>query len=110
MKTVYLASPYTLGDPVLNVRAQIEAAEELVNLGYLPHVPLLSHLWHIASPHPYEYWMEIGLEWVRHCDILLRLPGESKGADAEVTLARELGIPVIFGLDEFYKVALKLSQ
>jgi len=100
-KLVYIASPYTLGDPVLNVRTQIDAAEKVTELGFLPYIPLLNHLWHIASPHDYQYWIDAGIEWVRHCDILLRLPGDSKGADAEVQLAAELGIPVIYGLHNF---------
>ena len=39
MKTkikVYIASPYTLGDVAVNVKNQIDAANELLELGYLP--------------------------------------------------------------------------
>lgn len=34
------------------------------------------------------------------CDGVLRLPGDSAGADADVRLARERGIPVWFALSE----------
>ncbi len=35
-----------------------------------------------------------------HCDAVLRLAGESKGADNDVKIARERGIPVYYALDE----------
>ena len=56
-KYIYLCGPYTLGDPVLNVRAMVAAAEAVVAAGHIPFVPLLDHLWHLASPHPWEYWI-----------------------------------------------------
>jgi len=31
---------------------------------------------------------------LQHCDAVLRLPGESTGADQDVAIARERGIPV----------------
>lgn len=41
----------------------------------------------------------IDLAWVDVCDFVVRLPGESKGADAEVARAYERGIPVFFNLN-----------
>jgi hypothetical protein len=32
------------------------------------------------------------------CDAILRLPGESAGADEEVKLAKELGKPVFYSI------------
>ena len=100
MLTVYIASPYTQGDQALNVRASIEAADRLAVLGYLPFAPLLSHLWHMIIPHPYEFWMEMDKWWVMYSDVLLRLPGKSKGADAEVALALDIDVPVVHSIDE----------
>lgn len=37
---------------------------------------------------------------LQHCDAVLRLPGDSAGADNDVKIARERGIPVYFSLDE----------
>ena len=34
------------------------------------------------------------------CDAVLRLPGESKGADQDVKIARERGLKVFFSLEE----------
>ena len=37
---------------------------------------------------------------LRHCDAVLRLPGASKGADNDVQIARDRGIPVYFDISE----------
>jgi hypothetical protein len=100
MITVYIASPYTLGDVAVNVRESLLMADKLVELGYAPYPPLYSHFWHFLSPKPYETWVELDNEWVLRCDVLLRLPGESSGADAEVALAKEHGIPVFNSIKE----------
>lgn len=44
-------------------------------------------------------WLGIDLAWVDVCDCLVRLPGESKGADMEVARAMERGVPVFFDLN-----------
>ena len=100
MITIYIASPYTIGDVAVNVRESFIAADKLVELGFAPYPPLYSHFWHFLSPKPYETWVELDNEWVLRCDALLRLPGESSGADAEVALAKEYGIPVFYSIDE----------
>ncbi|MBN1814691.1 MAG: DUF4406 domain-containing protein [Anaerolineae bacterium] len=99
-RLVYIASPYTQGDVGRNVHAAILAAETLVRLGFVPIVPLLSHFWHVASPHEWAYWMALDLQWIHHADAILRLPGESEGADLEVALAKLLGKPVFYSVQE----------
>jgi hypothetical protein len=94
MKYIYVAGPYSGGDPVLNTRKAIEAGEFLIELGFVPFIPHLTHLWHLVSPHGIDYWYDYDNEWIHKCDGLLRLLGESKGADAEVDLALSLGLPV----------------
>jgi len=97
--TVYIASPYTVGDVALNVRRQIDCADELMNLGFIPFAPLYSHFQHMIHPRSYEDWMRIDLVWVAKCDAVLRLCGESKGARIEVCEAKELGIPVFYSIE-----------
>lgn len=100
IKTVYIASPYSKGDCAVNIRNSILAAEELRSHGFLPFCPLLTHFWHFMSPHPYEYWTQMDLEWLHHMDCILRLPGESTGADNEVIEMQELGKPIFFSVEE----------
>jgi hypothetical protein len=42
--------------------------------------------------------MELDLIWLPACDAVLRLPGESNGADIEVKEAQRLGLPVFNSL------------
>lgn len=98
---VYVSGPYSKGDMALHVRNAIQAGDELLQHGYVPYVPHLSHFQHMIFPHDYELWLEIDFAWVKKCDALIRLPGESSGADREVELARSLGIPVYFSIQEF---------
>lgn len=100
MKKVYIASPYTKGDVAVNVRVQLETADELMTRGYSPYVPLLTHFQHLHKPRPYEDWCRQDDDWIPCCDYLLRLPGESIGADREVKLAERLGIPVVYSIEE----------
>jgi hypothetical protein len=102
---VYIAGPYTKGDVAVNVRNAIEAANRLADIGYAPFVPHLTHFWHLTFPRPYEFWCELDNAFLPHCDILLRLPGESAGADREVALAHKLRIPVVCGIEWFFQKA-----
>lgn len=100
MIKVYIASPYTKGDVAVNVKAQLDCADDLMSFGYAPFAPLYSHFQHMAHPRPYEDWIKLDLEWVKVCDCLLRLPGDSTGADGEVQFAEELGIPVFYSVKD----------
>jgi len=75
-------------------------ADRLIHLGFAPFVPHLYHFLHLMAPHDYEVWMAVGLAWLRTCDAVLRLPGESPGADREVEVARILEIPVFYSVEE----------
>ena len=100
IRFVYVDSPYTLGDVAVNVRASIDAADVLAVNGLVPCSPLLCHFWHLVHPHEYQFWIDQTLAWLERCDAVLRLPGESAGADAEVRRAAQLGMPVFHSLDE----------
>lgn len=103
MKFIYIASPYTKGDVAVNVRNNIEAADRLAREGFAPFAPLLTHFWHMLFPHPYQFWCDLDMVWLERCDALVRLPGESSGADAEVKRANELGLPVYYSVDAFFE-------
>lgn len=67
MIAVYIVSPYSKGDLAQNVRQSLQTAERLIDCGFLPFTPLLSHFWHIISPHDYAYWMLLDIEWLKRC-------------------------------------------
>lgn len=97
---VYIASPYSKGDIAINVKRQIDCFNELMDIGFLPFAPLWSHFQHMVHPRPYQDWIEMDLAWVEKCDVLLRLDGESPGADGEVAFAKEKNIPVFYNIPD----------
>ena len=99
-KRIYVAGPYTRGHTVPNVRDAILAGDRLAQVGYAPYVPHISLLWDLLCPHPIEFWYQYDFVWLELCDCLLRLPGESAGADLEVRRAEELGIPIYWSIEE----------
>lgn len=100
---VYIASPYTLGDVAVNVKRQHDAFHEILAAGFYPYMPLFAHYQHLIHPEEYEKWMEWDMIWISRCNCLLRLEGESKGADREVAHAEEIGIPVFYSLEDIKK-------
>jgi hypothetical protein len=104
----YVAGPLTAGDPALNIRETCRIADILQNNGIVPFVPHLYFLWHLTAPADYEKWMRLCLAWVERCDALLRLPGESPGADREVAHAEKHGIKV-YG-DAYTKAHFPIRQ
>src|SRR6185436_16045859 len=100
MVRVYIASPYTKGDVAVNVKTSMDVADQLIGQGYAPFSPLYSHFQHMAHPRPYETWINLDLAWVQCCHVLLRLPGESSGADGEVEYAKKLNIPIVYSIGE----------
>lgn len=102
---VYISGPISNGDVEQNVRTACKAATELIKLGYAPLVPQLtaylqSPVASLSAGFDHETWMEVDLPWVDVADVVLRLPGLSRGADREVTHAQVKGIPVFFSIEE----------
>jgi hypothetical protein len=101
---VYIASPYTKGDVAVNVKRQLDCFDELVTLGFAPFAPLWSHFQHIVHPRKYEDWVMLDMEWVPVCHCILRLPGESVGADNEVTYAMKNNMPIFYSIADLVNV------
>src|SRR3972149_7672907 len=91
---VYIAGPYSQGDVITNIRTALSAAHLALDAGFIPFIPHLSAFWHLCYEQEKDMWLDYGKEWLQACDVVWRLTGPSEGADAEVALARELGIPV----------------
>lgn len=92
---IYVAGPYTKPDPVENTHRMIRIADALLDVGVVPVVPHLTMLWHLLCPRPYEQWLAYDLHVMARCDVVLRVPGLSSGADGEVQEASRSGQPVI---------------
>jgi nucleoside 2-deoxyribosyltransferase len=107
---VYLAGPYTRPDPVENVHKTCKVADVVLEMGAIPFIPHLTHTYHLVSPKPLEFWYEYDIHTMLRCDAVLRLAGDSTGADKEVSVAVEKGIPVFYGLDELGKWIAEQSR
>jgi len=99
---IYVAGPYTSA-PLDNTLTAIDAADNLLRLGYVPFIPHLSHFWDERHPHEYDEWLGWCIEWVKCCDAILRLPGDSIGADIETELAAAIDIPVYESIEQLHQ-------
>lgn len=92
---IYVAGPYSSGDPVINTDYAVRVGTALYKAGFIPVIPHLSMFWHFKTPMQYRCWMDIDFCMLRRCDVLLRLVGKSSGADEEVEVAHCDGVQVI---------------
>jgi hypothetical protein len=102
---IYIAGPYSKGDPEVNTIKAITIANKLADLGYAPFVPHFTHYWHVKYPRPYQFWLDLDNQFIPCCDAILRIPGESSGADNEIKYAIKLGKLIFYSikdLDLFY--------
>lgn len=111
---ILLAGPYRsgTGDDPLKMAANLAALEAVAltlwQRGHLPVIgewlalPLIRRAGSTTVGDP--IWQALGYpvadRLLEHCDAVLRLPGESKGADGDVALARSRGLPVYTDLSQ----------
>lgn len=113
-KIIYVAGKYfevTYGARLANTHKMIDAGVELYeksNHFLVPYVPTWTH-WmeermdYLRLPQrPNEWWYEFDNNFLPKCDAVLKISarGISKGADLEEDLAKKLGIPVFYSVDE----------
>jgi hypothetical protein len=110
---VYIAGPISKGDLRENVRKACDAGIRLIKAGIpciIPHLtcysgqtPTEDGLGVIPEVLPrgtvINDWYGLGLMEVRRCDAVLRLFGESAGADLETAEATRLGKQVFHSID-----------
>lgn len=110
LKRVYIAGPISKGDLAGNIQRASDAFEALALAGLAPFCPHWScfsgrvqvtpggSVYAVAGAQPnrlaHANWLAVDLAWVRESHAVLRLPGESTGADLEVAEARAWRIPV----------------
>lgn len=112
---ILIAGPYrsgTNGDPDLiarNLARLEEASGPLFRLGHVPMIGEWVALPILRTLDPSDagdgdgdgdVMYETAHRLLQHCDAVLRLPGESSGADKDVEIAEQLGLPVYRTLEE----------
>jgi hypothetical protein len=115
---ILIAGPYRSGtgdDPeqmTANLHRLEAAAWPLFEAGHLPMIgewvalPVLRSAGAtVFDPLSEQVLYPTAQRLLQHCDAVLRLPGESTGADQDVAIARERGLPVFHRLDELLEHA-----
>lgn len=110
--TVYIASPYSKGDPAINTHFQCKIFDRLLSDGrVLPIAPLWSHFQHTVFPRPYQDWIDYDQGLLHLYDCCLRLAAEhppsykqheSSGADAEVAHFKANNKKVFYSVEELF--------
>lgn len=110
---IYIASPYTGGDPAINAHYQCKIFDQLLNEGKVwPVAPLWSHFQHTVFPRPYTDWIAYDKALLPLYDACLRLNAEipkldylisqSSGADGEVEYYKSVDKPVFYSIKDLY--------
>lgn len=102
-RRVYIAGPIANGhtakprDIYKNVRNAERFYEELINAGWTPILPHLSyHAWvNFDNDVHWPRWIELDLDLLDVVCAIIRIPGESIGAEMEVQYAQEKDIHVL---------------
>jgi hypothetical protein len=111
---ILIAGPYRSGtgdDPSLLARnlARLEAAAwPIFRAGHIPMIgewvalPVLRGAGdeRLDGPLAQQVMYPTAERLLEHCDAVLRLPGESTGADRDVAIARERGLPVFTRVED----------
>ncbi len=96
---VYVAGPMTQGDTLENIRKAVIVGNELLELGLIPYVPHSMIAWPLQFGHDWDTWLGFDEKWIKKCDCLLRLKGDSPGADREVEFCHAYDIPVFYDIN-----------
>ncbi|KQX05168.1 MULTISPECIES: hypothetical protein [unclassified Leifsonia] len=111
---ILIAGPYRSGTGdrpdalAANLARLEEAAWPIFEAGHIPMIgewvalPVLRGAGgeSVADPVAGEIMYPTAERLLQHCDAVLRLPGASSGADQDVAIARERGLPVYTSLAE----------
>lgn len=114
---ILIAGPYRGGtndDPVLmkkNLDRLEEVALPLFRAGHVPFIgewialPLMraGGSKKIGDDVYNEIAYPVAKRLLQKCDAVLRLPGESKGADQDVQIAKDLGLKIYYKLEDVPK-------
>ena len=116
---ILIAGPYRSGtgdDPAkmaANLMRLEEPSHALFRAGHVPMIgewvalPVLASagVTDVAHPLAADVMYPTAERLLERCDGVLRLPGDSRGADQDVAIAQRRGIPVYTSLDEIPGVA-----
>jgi len=111
---ILVAGPYRSGtnnDPQLIAKNLDRLEQFSLQIYKAGHIPLIGE-WvalpiakqagssHVGDAISEQFLYPVANRLIQRCDAVLRIEGASKGADEDVRLARQRGLPVYFNIDE----------
>lgn len=106
MKQIYVAGSYTaesIEKIEQNVDRAVACCVELMRHDAYPRCPhILGYATYDEVDKPWEWWMQATGEDLARCDAVLVIPfsDDSKGTQIEIRIAREIGLPVFFAIQD----------
>jgi hypothetical protein len=118
---VLIAGPYRSGTDDVpgrmaeNLRILEQYALPLYRAGHLPMIgewvalPIIREAGSVCVGDPVyqKYLYPVASRLLERCDAVLRIPGESKGADQDVEIARRRGLPIFYKVEDLPTTTLK---
>ena len=126
IKKIYIAGPLTPRgkrkdtnnvaiEYLFNVNDMIDIAIQLIKCGFTPFTPGIdfAYFLHPSAPKVLteDKIKELSLDWMEACDALLVLPRHesSVGALKEIVRAKELAIPIFYGIGPIMEYNAKID-
>lgn len=108
---IYVAGKYSANteqERLDNTNKAIDMGVKLAQKGHIPFIPHLTHYFDMRAVEQgvsfdWDWYMDYDNVWLHDCDALFCL-SISKGVDIELSVARDMNIPIYYSLDEIGKV------
>jgi hypothetical protein len=106
MKRIYVAGAYSAEDVIGvlgNMRRGIALSVEVLKAGYAPFCPWADHVFSFVAEIDLQTYYAYSLSWLEACAAMVVVAQgmeASRGTQAEIKRAVELGIPVYYSLEE----------
>lgn len=107
---VYISGPITKGDKNHNLYQAMVAHKQLLEAGFSVINPMPSMIYPFNHEIEHLAWLENDLPHVAAAHAVLRLPGESLGAEMECQWAEEKGVPIYYVSPPSYDVEEAVCQ
>lgn len=109
MKCVYVAGAYSAPDVISvfdNMRRGMRLSLEVLKRGYAPWVPWFDYHFALMGEMSLQEYYDYSMAWLERSDAVLVVEnsGHSKGVQAEVERAKQIGIPVYYDINDLEAV------
>jgi len=102
---IYVAGTYSSDNVISilkNIREGIKISAKILKLGHSPFCPFLDHQFSFYEDFTVEDMYRYSIDWLRISEAIFVMPNSdnSKGTQKEIEIAKEMGIPIFYNLEE----------